>query len=123
MECGSLLPLSWAMKAGASSRTPEGGAGGLTDRSRRSRVFCTDKMSLYVDAVSHKESALITSPPLRVPSAFHVARPMEALTNRTDPSRISTLAPPGCDELEPMNESTLPNAALTAHAGWSGGIT
>ena len=81
-ESGSKLPHS------------RGSAGGLTDRSRRSRVFCTDKISLYVDAVSHKES-LITSPPLRVPSAFQVARPMEALTNRTDPSRISTLAPPG----------------------------
>ena len=68
------------------------------------------------------ESALITSPPARVPRAFHVLKLTFDLMNRTDPSMRSTLAPPGWNEPAPMNESTLPNPALTAQACWFGGM-
>ena len=41
------------------------------------------------------ESEEITSPPLRVPSAHQVGRLTEFLTNRTEPSIMATLTPPG----------------------------
>ena len=37
--------------------------------------------------------------------------------NRTDPSRSKTFTPPGCIELGPMNELTLPNPASRLPGG------
>src|SRR3954449_316078 len=37
----------------------------------------------------------MTSPPLRVPTARQVARLIDDLKNRTDPSTMQTLTPPG----------------------------
>ena len=43
-------------------------------------------------------SALMTSPPLIVPSPAQVMGLTELLMNRTDPSQNATFAPPGCRE-------------------------
>src|SRR5580700_11359928 len=64
--------------------------------------------------LDQRASALITSPPARVPRAFQVVRFTLDLTNRTEPSSNSRLTPPGWNELGPMKESTLPKPALIA---------
>src|SRR5262249_25055033 len=50
-------------------------------------------------------SELITSPWLIVLRARHVASLIESLMNRTEPSPIRTLTPPGCRLLDPANAS------------------
>src|SRR4051794_17880803 len=40
-------------------------------------------------------SALMTSPPARLPKAHQVAWPIVSLTNFTEPSPMATLTPPG----------------------------
>jgi hypothetical protein len=42
------------------------------------------------------ESELITSPPLRLPSAHQVCGLTELLMNRTEPSAKASFTPPGC---------------------------
>ena len=53
------------------------------------------------------ESEEITSPLPRVPIAHHVAWLIESLTNRTLPSAIRTLTPPGCRLLALANVASL----------------
>ena len=61
--------------------------------------------------------------PARVPRAFQVSRATPSLMNLTEPSISRRFAPPGWNELGPMNESTLPKPALVAQAGLFGGMT
>ena len=54
---------------------------------------------------------------------LQTASPMPSLTNRTEPSMSKRFAPPGWNELAPMNESTSPNRPTYSHAGLFGGMT
>ena len=47
-------------------------------------------------------SALMTSPPARVPRLHQMFRAIESLMNRAEPSPISTFTPPGWALLAPM---------------------
>jgi hypothetical protein len=67
-----------------------------------------DETALGHNRPDQKASALKTSPPARVPSAFQIERLMLLLMNRTEPSMSRTFTPPGWNELAAMNESMTP---------------
>jgi hypothetical protein len=52
------------------------------------------KSILYHSQLQY-ESELVTSPPFLDPSAHMIAKPVDDLMNRTDPSPKAALAPPG----------------------------
>ena len=67
-----------------------------------------DETALGHNRPDQKASALTTSPPARVPSAFQIERLMLLLMNRAEPSMSRTFTPPGWNELAAMNESMTP---------------
>ena len=78
----------------------------LRSRSPRRDAECANAVDFVVIIIGHlrfvdksldaqKLSALMISPPFRVPIARQVCRLTESLTNLTDPSPKQTLTPPG----------------------------